>query len=615
MTETRRAELLERANALPLCPGVYIMKNAAGKVVYVGKSRKLKNRVSQYFQNGEKNRKTARMVSSVDHFEYFVCNTEMEALTLENSLIKKYSPKYNIRLKDAKSYPYIKITSEEYPRVMFTRTRANDKAKYFGPYTGTATVFAVLSLLHKDFGIPSCNRRFPRDIGKERPCIYYQMKQCCGLCTGEVSREEYAAMIRAAADLLRGNSAKVRHELEEKMYRFSENEQFEAAMRYRNTIRAIASLSEKQKVVSSPDDNYDIFGMSTSDVGSAISVLNVRGGAVIGKSDYTFGNDKLLDDSGISAFLCEFYRGKGDIPREVLLSFPFDEEERALIAEFLGDMIGARVEIKTPERGDKKALCGIAVNNASEALSRYVEENEKSDIALSMLAELLELDALPSRIEAYDISNLGSEHITAGMVVSEDGRMKRSDYRTFHIKGVAGTTDDYASMQEAIRRRFSHLNDEDGSFAVLPDLLLLDGGKGHVSAVKEVLFELGLDIPTFGMVKDDFHKTRSLCTEKEEIGIVHEQRLFVFLYSLQEEVHRYTVSRMTGAKRKTVKTSSLEKIEGIGAKKAKLLLAAMGTIGAIKTAQIEELEQIKGILHKDAVAVYRYFHKDEEEEA
>ncbi len=615
MTETRRAELLERANALPLCPGVYIMKNAAGKVVYVGKSRKLKNRVSQYFQNGEKNRKTARMVSSVDHFEYFVCNTEMEALTLENSLIKKYSPKYNIRLKDAKSYPYIKITSEEYPRVMFTRTRANDKAKYFGPYTGTATVFAVLSLLHKDFGIPSCNRRFPRDIGKERPCIYYQMKQCCGLCTGEVSREEYAAMIRAAADLLRGNSAKVRHELEEKMYRFSENEQFEAAMRYRNTIRAIASLSEKQKVVSSPDDNYDIFGMSTSDVGSAISVLNVRGGAVIGKSDYTFGNDKLLDDSGISAFLCEFYRGKGDIPREVLLSFPFDEEERALIAEFLGDMIGARVEIKTPERGDKKALCGIAVNNASEALSRYVEENEKSDIALSMLAELLELDALPSRIEAYDISNLGSEHITAGMVVSEDGRMKRSDYRTFHIKGVAGTTDDYASMQEAIRRRFFHLNDEDGSFAVLPDLLLLDGGKGHVSAVKEVLFELGLDIPTFGMVKDDFHKTRSLCTEKEEIGIVHEQRLFVFLYSLQEEVHRYTVSRMTGAKRKTVKTSSLEKIEGIGAKKAKLLLAAMGTIGAIKTAQIEELEQIKGILHKDAVAVYRYFHKDEEEEA
>ncbi len=612
MTETKRTELLEKANTLPLCPGVYIMKNAAGKVVYVGKSRKLKNRVSQYFQNGEKNLKTVRMVSLVDHFDYIVCNTEMEALTLENSLIKKYAPKYNIKLKDAKSYPYIKVTNEEYPRVLFTRTRAGDKAKYFGPYTGVSTVFSVLSLLYKDFGIPSCNHRFPRDIGKERPCIYYQMKQCCGLCTGEVSKEEYAAMIRAVLDLLRGNSAKVRRDLEEKMYRFSENQQYEAAMRYRNTVRAIESLSEKQKVVSSPDDNYDIFGMSTSAVGSAISVLNVRGGALIGKADYTFGNDKMLDDSGISAFLCEFYRGKGDIPREILLSFEFESEEKMLIGEFLAELVGARVEVKTPERGDKKALCGIAVNNAAEALSRYVDETEKSDVTLSMLAELLELDSLPSRIEAYDISNLGSEHITAGMVVSEDGRFKRSDYRTFHIKGVSGTTDDYASMQEAIRRRFAHLGEDDASFGVLPDLLLLDGGKGHVSAVKEVLGELGLDIPTFGMVKDGFHKTRSLCTEKEEISIAHEQKLFVFLYSLQEEVHRYTVSRMTGAKRKTLKTSSLEKIDGIGAKKAKLLLSAMGTIGAIKKAEVEELEQIKGILHKDAVAIYRHFHKGEE---
>lgn len=613
MTEDRRIALLEKANALPLCAGVYIMKNASDKVIYVGKSRKLKNRVSQYFQNGEKNAKTLRMVSSVESFDYIVCNTEIEALTLENSLIKKYNPKYNIKLKDAKSYPYIKITGEEYPRVLFTRARQNDKAKYFGPYTGTSTVFSVLSLLQKDFGIPSCNRRFPRDIGKERPCIYYQMKQCCGLCTGEVSKEEYASMIHAAIDLLRGNSAKVRRELEEKMYRFSENQQYELAMRYRNTIRAIESLSQKQKVISSPDDNYDVFGMSHSELGTAISVLNVRGGAMIGKVDYTFGNDKVLDDSGICTFLCEFYRGKGDVPREILLSFDFEEEEKALMGEFLSTLTGGRVEVKIPERGDKKALCGIAVNNAAEALARYISDNERSDVTLAMLAELLNLDALPTRIEAYDISNLGDEHITAGMVVCEDGRMKRSDYRTFHIHGVEGT-DDYGSMQEAIRRRFSHLQDEDASFGSIPDLLLLDGGKGHVSSVKQVLAEMGLDIPVFGMVKDNFHKTRSLCDESSEISIAHEQKLFVFLYQLQEEVHRYTVSRMTNAKRKTLKTSSLEKIEGIGAKKAKLLQSAMGTIAAIKKAEIEELEQIKGISHKDAVSIYRYFRKDKEEQ-
>lgn len=613
MTEERRIALLEKANALPLCAGVYIMKNSSDKVIYVGKSRKLKNRVSQYFQNGEKNLKTFRMVSSVDTFDYIVCNTEIEALTLENSLIKKYNPKYNIKLKDAKSYPYIKITAEEYPRVLSTRTRQNDKAKYFGPYTGTSTVFSVLSLLYKDFGIPSCNRRFPRDIGKERPCIYYQMKQCCGLCTGEVSKEEYAGVIHAASDLLRGNSAKVRRELEEKMYRFSDNQQYELAMRYRNTIRAIEALSQKQKVVSAPDDNYDIFGLSSCEVGSAISVLNVRGGAMIGKSDYTFGNEKVLDDNGISAFLCEFYRGKGDIPREILLSFDFDEDERALMSEFLSVLAGFRVEVKIPERGDKKALCGIAINNANEALSRYVNDNERSEITLAMLAEHLNLEVLPTRIEAYDISNLGAEHITAGMVVCEDGRMKRSDYRTFHIRDIEGT-DDYGSMQEAIRRRFSHLQDEDASFGAIPDLILLDGGKGHVSSVKQVLAEMGLDIPVFGMMKDNFHKTRALCDEVAEISIAHEQKLFVFLYQLQEEVHRYTVSRMTNAKRKTLKTSSLEKIEGIGAKKAKLLLSAMGTIAAIKNAELEELEQIKGISHKDAVSVYRYFRKGKEEQ-
>lgn len=605
--QERMERLLEKANSLPLCPGVYIMKNAQGKVIYVGKSRKLKNRVAQYFQKSEKNLKTARMVSLVEDFDYFVCRTEIEALSLENSLIKRYTPKYNIRLKDAKSYPYIKVTQEEYPRILFTRTRLNDKAKYYGPYTGTATVFSVLTLLHKNFGIPSCKRRFPRDIGKERPCIYYQMKQCCGLCTGEVSRDEYEEMIRAATELLKGNTAKVRHELEQKMLIYSEREQYEAAIRCRNTIRALESLSEKQKVVSSPDDNRDIFGLFVGELASSVSVLNVRDGVVMNKSDFVFGRDKLLDDSALGSFLCEYYRGKGDIPREIYLSFLLDEEEKSLIEEYLLSSASVRAELRVPERGDKKALCDIAVGNAEQAVLQYINESERSDSTLASLAALLGLEALPCRIEVYDISNLGAEHKTAGMIVCENGKLRRSDYRSFSIKSIEGT-DDYACMQEALARRFSHLSDEDGSFAELPDLILLDGGKGHVSSVKETLSQMGIDVAVFGMVKDDFHKTRALCNESEEINIARNQAVFVFLYKLQEEVHRYTVSRMTSAKLKTLKTSSLEKIKGIGEKKAKKLLLAFESLEKLREAELAELQEIKGISEADARAVYDYFH-------
>ena len=608
--QEKRERLLEKANSLPLCPGVYIMKNAQGKVIYVGKSGKLKNRVSQYFQNSEKNLKTSRMVYLVDDFDYIVCRTEIEALSLENSLIKRYSPKYNIRLKDAKSYPYIKVTQEEYPRILFTRSRQNDKAKYYGPYTGTSTVFSVLTLLHRDFGIPSCKKKFPRDIGKERPCIYYQMKQCCGLCTGEVSVEEYGEMIHAATELLRGNTAKVRRELEQNMFAYSEREQYEAAMRCRNTIRALENLSEKQKVVSSPDDNRDIFGLYIGDMASSVSVLNVRGGVMMNKSDFVFGKDKLLDDSAIGSFICDYYRGKGDVPTQIYLSFSLDADEIQLITDYLSDNASVRAEIRTPERGDKKALCEIAVNNAEQAVLQYVKENEKADGTLAALAELLGLEALPSRIEVYDISNLGSEHKTAGMIVCEDGKLKRSDYRSFSIKGIDGT-DDYACMAQTLCRRFAHLSDDTGSFAELPDLVLLDGGKGHVSVVREALAEYGIDIPVFGMVKDDFHKTRALCNETDEISIAKNQAVFVFLYKLQEEVHRYTVSKMTGAKLKTLKSSSLQQIKGIGEKKAKSLLLAFDSLDELKKADRERLKAVKGISERDALAVYTFFHGEE----
>ena len=610
--QERMERLLEKANSLPLCPGVYIMKNSQGKVIYVGKSRKLKSRVSQYFQNSEKNLKTMRMVSLVEDFDYIVCRTEIEALSLENNLIKRHAPKYNIRLKDSKSYPYIKVTGEEYPRILFTRSRQNDRAKYYGPYTGTATVFSILSLLHKEFGIPSCKRRFPRDIGKERPCIYYQMKQCCGLCTGDISGEEYAEMIRAATEILRGNTAKVRHALEEKMLAYAEEERYEAAMRCRNTIRALEKLSETQKVVSSPDDNRDIFGLYAGELASSVSVLNVRDGVVMNKSDFVFGKEKLLDDSGLGSFLCEYYRGKGDIPPEICLSFSLDEEEKSLVEQYLLNTADVRATLRIPERGDKKVLCDIAVNNAEQAVLQYIKETERSDSTLATLAALLGLEVLPERIEVYDISYLGKEHKTAGMIVYEDGKLKRSDYRSFLIKSVEGT-DDYACMHEALSRRLSHLSDESGSFSELPDLLLLDGGRGHVSVVKELLAEMGLCIPVFGMVKDDFHKTRALCTDTEEINIARHQAVFVFLYKLQEEVHRYTVSKMTSAKLKTLKSSSLEQIKGIGAQKAKNLLLAFESMEELRAAELSEIARVKGIRESDARAVYDFFHGGKEE--
>ena len=602
----RLMRLLEKANTLPLCPGVYIMKNAAGKVIYVGKSRKLKNRVSQYFQNSAKNLKTHKMVMAVDNFDYIVCNTEIEALTLENTLIKQYNPKYNIKLKDAKSYPYIKITHEEYPRLIYTRTRSNDKATYYGPYTGTATVFSILTLLHKSFGIPSCNRRFPKDIGKERPCIYKQMGQCCGVCTGEVSVEEYRSLIRSAADILRGNIRETRKQLEEKMLEYAEQEKFEAAIRYRNTLAALDKLSEKQKVVASAKENHDVIGLFDGEVCTGLSVLNVREGVLVNKSDYVFGSDRILDESGISTFLCEYYRGKEDIPHEILVSFDVDEEERNLVSEYLSSVASKKIDLRTPERGDKRALCKMAVENAEQAVRQYLSEAERSDTVLAGLAALLGLEALPARIESYDISNLGSEHKTAGMIVCEDGKLKSADYRSFSIKGVSGT-DDYACMCETMRRRFAHLADESGSFSQIPDLILLDGGKGHVSVVREVLSELGLDIPVFGMVKDDFHKTRALCDENHEISIAREQQIFVFIYKLQEEVHRYTVGRMTTAKLKTLKTSSLEVIKGIGPKKARAILLKFGSLDAVKKADTDALAGTAGVSRSDAEAIVSYF--------
>lgn len=605
--ENDMKRLLEKANSLPMRPGVYIMRSSSGSVIYVGKAKKLKNRVTQYFRNSQKDTKTSNMVASVLDFEYYVCDTEIEALTLENTFIKQYTPKYNIKLKDAKKYPYIKITNEEYPRLIMTRTRSDDKGKYFGPYSGTSTVFSIINMLSAALGLPTCKLKFPRDIQKSRPCIYFQMNRCMGVCTGNISKDEYNAKIKLAADILKGNTAQVKKEITEKMLQYAEEEKYELAAKSRDILISLDRLNEKQKVVAAPDVEHDVIGLFCDDLSSAVSVFYIRDGKLSDRSEYVFGQDRILDSENISSFICEHYKIREYIPREILLSFDMDEDEKSLIAQYLTSIAGHRVVLKTPERGALKTLCDMVRDNAEEKAKNYKMQNEKDESVLIRLCELLRLETYPERIEAYDISNIGAEHITAGMIVTENTKFKKSDYRYFNIKSVSDTPDDYASMCEAITRRVSHLSDDEGSYSEYPDLILLDGGRGHVSAVRSMLEEMGVDIPVFGMVKDDYHKTRALCTDKEEISIAKENAVFTFIYNIQEEVHRFTVSKMQNAKRKTIKKSSLTKITGIGDAKSKTLLSYFGGLQKVKEATFGDLVAVKGISKTDAQNIIDYF--------
>lgn len=609
--ETRR-RLLKKAGKLPLTPGVYLMRDSAGKIIYVGKSRKLKNRVSQYFQNSAKNPKTARMVSLAADFDYFLCDTEMEALTLENTLIKQHTPKYNIRLKDAKSYPYLKITNGPYPRILFTRSRSADKAHYFGPYSGVSVAGSVLRTLEKTLCLPTCNRRFPRDIGKERPCLYYRMGQCCGVCTGQVSEEEYGKKIALAAEILRGNTAGVRREVRAEMEAAAEAELFEKAASLRDTLFALEKLSEKQTVVASPEVSEDVFGLYRGENIAVMAVFYVRGGALLDKTETVFGENEILGDEALVSYLYDHYCGRDDVPPRVLLSFPLEEEDAELLSATLSQMAGRKVTLHMPERGALKTLCELAVSNAAERAASVLREEKKENEVLSRLAAALALEILPERIESYDISNFGAEHKTCGLIVVENGKFRKSDYRTFRIRDVEGT-DDYASMREAIRRRFAHLDDETGSFSNIPDLILLDGGMTHVATVRQVLREMKIDVPVFGMVKDEFHKTRALCDEHSEISIARDRALFTFIYGIQEEVHRYSIKRMSGAKERTLRTSSLEKIPGVGKEKARALLKHFGGLSGVKNADRAALAGAPGVGAHLADTVYEYFHGEDGE--
>lgn len=606
----KREELQKKASELPLRPGVYIMKDAKDRVIYVGKSKKLKNRVSQYFINGEKSVKNAKMVSLVCDFDYILCDTEIEALALENTLIKKHSPRYNIKLKDAKSYPYIKMTSGEYPRFVFTRTRASDKCTYFGPYSGSKVASSLLSLIYKNIGIPSCKRKFPQEIGKSRPCIYYDMGQCCGLCTGEVTCEEYKALCATACAILKGETSSVRQTLEKKMFALADAEQYESAARVRDTINLLKEMETNQKVLADPGENIDIIGVAQGETLFGVAVFIVRNGALIDKKEFVFTADSIVDDSSLISFLCDKYQNASTVPKTLLLSFLPEQEELELFREYLCGLCKRQIEVRVPVKGQKHKLCLMVDDNIKEKISDAEKKNYSSEELLRSLCELLKTDSLPERIEVWDISNLSYENITAGMIVCEGAELKKSDYRIFKIRGVKGT-DDYMSMCEAISRRFAHLSDDSSSFSEMPDLVLLDGGKGHVGTVKKMLNGMGISVPVFGMVKDDHHKTRALCTEDSEISLENDRRLYNFIYKLQEEVHRFTVSKMMGAKLRTLTSSSLCEIEGIGKTKAKMLLEHFGSVSEISKADIEAISAVKGISMANAKNIFEFFHGEE----
>lgn len=601
----RIQRLRDKANSLPTVPGVYIMKDAEGSVIYVGKSKKLKNRVTTYFTGNNHTVKTARMVSLVEDFDYIVCNTEIEALTLENVLIKKHMPKYNIRLKDSKSYPYIKVTSEEYPRLFVTRDRKGEKGRYFGPYQGSSSAYAALEAVVKVFSLPTCKRSFPKDIGRERPCIYKDMGRCIAPCAGNISAEEYRSRVRSAERVLDGNTAEAKAKLRLDMEYFSENLEFERAAAIRDQLLALDRLSEKQKVVADENVNRDVFALYFGEGVGVLAMLSIRGGALVNKNEFILSASDPIGSEEAITLIANHYDGGASIPREIMLAFDTEEEDQSLLSEYLSISAGRKITVRTPERGDGKALCNMALQNATESARQYRLEGEREDKNTKRLTALLGLPETPKRIEAYDISNIGNENIVASMVVWADGKLKKGDYRTFNIKTTDGA-DDYGSMREALTRRLSHIGDGSLSLGNTPDLILVDGGDAHVGVAKSVLDSLSLDIPVFGMVKDDFHKTRALTDGKNEISIAKEFDMYAFIYNLQEEAHRFAVKSSSKGKIKTLTHSSLEKIEGIGPAKARALLREM-PLGKIRMATVDELSAVKGIGRSDAERIVKYF--------
>ena len=601
-------ELKEKASTLPLAPGVYLMHDKSGKVIYVGKAKKLKNRVSQYFVNTVSHTpKTRLMVSHIDHFDVIVAASEFEALVLECSLIKRYMPKYNILLKDDKGYPYVRLDMREaYPRISMVSKIADDGAAYFGPYGSRGVTQSLLEAIRLMLKLPGCKREFPRDIGKDRPCLNYHMNQCEGWCIAGKSGSEYRMRIDQAHQLLMGNYKSVAAQIKQQMLDAAANLEFELAASLRDRLNSVEVLSKKQLVTAGTLSDTDVIGYAQTEAKACFAVLHFSGGNLLDK-DYELLAVPDEREAAVSSLLKQYYLSRGLAPKRVLLPFEIDDAE--LFSQLLEKEFGRKPHLHVPLRGDNVRLVELAYKNALEEAERATSQEEKYNAVLNLLGKMLAIDA-PKRIESFDISNISGTDIVASMVVFEDGKPKKRDYKRFKVEGLTNQ-DDYASMGQVIQRRFSHYKNGDSGFENVPDLLLIDGGVNHARVAAETLERLGLRMNVVGMVKDDRHRTRALVTpEGAEIAIDSNQSVFSLIGNIQEETHRFAVTFHRQLRSKRLRYSELDGIVGIGPKRKEQLLKHFKSLAAISQATLPELEHL---LPKDAArAVFQHFHTQED---
>lgn len=601
-------ELRKKAMALPLQPGVYIMKNKDRKIIYIGKAKKLKNRVSSYFgSHSNHSLKVIRMVENVDDFDYILCDSEFEALVLECSLIKQHQPKYNILLKDDKGYNYIKITKEQFPRIRECKQMLDDNATYIGPYTSNFSVKQAVEETLKIFKLPRCNKKFPKDYGKSRPCLNGFMGICSAPCAGRIKQEEYANNVEDAIAFLKGGSVKAVRQMQEQMQELSENLQFEEAAKLRDRIRAIKNLEEKQKVVSINVPEEDVFALVNSNKKACFEVIRFEHGKL---TDTEFWLIDSVDDLAQSRFelIERYYSMRERIPSRIAVDGEIADEE--LLKSFLESKRGKKLEFIHPQKGEHLSIVNMCISNANEHLAQQQGRLGRELATLEELRGLLGLEKLPEYIESYDISHTFGADNVAGMVVFHNGRPMKSAYKRFALKGFDGQND-VGSMREVLTRRFNHYyNDEEGStFKILPDLILLDGGEPQVNAVLPIVRSMGLNVPIFGMVKDNKHRTRAIAVNGGEIEINSHRKVFTLVSSIQEEVHRFAITYHHNKHKKSTLSTSLTKIEGIGDAKAKALLKHFKTVTAIKNASVEELAETDGISKRNAEKIFEFYHQ------
>lgn len=606
----------EELKKLPDKPGVYIMHNSSDEIIYVGKAVNLKNRVRQYFQNSKnKTAKTTALVSHIAYFEYIVTDSEMEALLLECNLIKEHRPKYNVMLKDDKTYPYIKVTvNEDYPRIFITRKYVKDKSRYFGPITDVTAAKETVELINKLFPIRKCRKSLPKEIGKERPCLNYHIGQCAAPCDNLISKEEYNKIVDEVLAVLEGKYDYIIKYLEELMYDASEKMDFEKAASYRDRIAGVKKIMEKQKITNSGAGDSDVIAFSRAMDEALVQVFFIRGGKLSGREHFLINAPDYIDRSGImTQFVKQFYSGTAYIPKELILEEELVPEEEGAILELLESMRGSKVTMTVPKKGEKHKMVELAAGNAAITFERIGErikkEQRQTTGALQEIKEILGLDEIPYRIESYDISNTQGFESVGSMVVFENGKSKNSDYRKFRIKTVIGAND-FASMEEVITRRLSHYakeKNENESFARLPDLIMVDGGKTQIAAALNAMDNVGIYVPVCGMVKDDRHRTRGLLYNDEEKEIKPNSEGFKLITRIQDEVHRFAIEYHRKLRSERQVHSVLDDIEGIGPKRRKALMKTFGDIEAIKNAEVYELLEAEGMTIKAAESVYAFF--------